>query len=381
MKNTDLRVDMVDLYTQYQHIREEVNEAILQVVASTRYINGPEVDRFGTELSSFLDVPHVIPCANGTDALMAALMALELKPGDEVITTPFTFVATAEVIVALGLVPVFADIDPSSFNIDPESVRSCITGKTRCIIPVHLFGQACDMAAIMEIAGEHDLYVIEDNAQALGSYAFDKQGTKMMAGTIGHIGTTSFFPAKNLGCYGDGGAIFTRDSNLALKLKEIVNHGSSQRYYYNRVGMNSRLDTIQAAILSIKLKRLNLYNDSRQKAANAYKELFQNKKGISIPTETTQTGSHVYHQYTLRIPRFRDQIADYLTTQNIACAIYYPLCLHQQTPYKQYARVPLPEAEKVADEVLSLPMHTELTREVQEYVADALLQKLNELNQ
>lgn len=361
---------MVDLKTQYQAIRHEVDAAILQILENTNYINGQPVLAFAKHLSEFLGGSHVIPCANGTDALQIALMALDLEPGDEVITSPFTFIATAEVISLLRLKPVFVDVDPYTFNIDVNKIEAAISNRTRVILPVHLYGQCADMAPIMTLADKHGLTVVEDNAQAIGAEYTFPDGKKAHAGTIGRIGCTSFYPSKNLGAYGDGGAIMTHDGELADRLKMICNHGSSKRYYHDVVGVNSRLDTIQAAILDIKLHRLDDYNAGRRQAAAWYDALLSGIDGLRTPLRA-KNSTHVFHQYTLRIAKDRDALQHYLTAAGIPTMIYYPIPLHLQPAYADlgYQEGDCPVAEQLASEVLSLPMHPELTNEQVEYIA------------
>ena len=367
-------IPMVDLQGQYNSIKSAVDSAIHSVLDSTQFINGPAVGAFARQLADYLHVAHVIPCANGTDALQIALMALDLKPGDEVITASFTFVATAEVIALLQLKPVFVDVDPESFTLDPAQVEAAVTPKTRCIIPVHLFGQGADMEALMQIAARHNLYVVEDNAQAIGADYTFPDGRSQKLGTIGHIGCTSFFPSKNLGCYGDGGAVFTNDSNLAEKINCIANHGSRERYFHDEVGVNSRLDTIQAAILSVKLPLLDQYNQARQEAAARYNEQLKGVAGITTP-KVARYSTHVYHQYTLLLDKRRDEVQQLLQAQQISSAIYYPVPLHLQKAYHYLGYQPgdLPVAESLAARVLSLPIHTELSPLVQEFIVEHLL--------
>ena len=356
---------MVDLKSQYEQIKTEVDERIQGVLSSSTFINGPEVKRFQSELESFLQVKHVIPCGNGTDALQVAMMALGLKPGDEVITTTFTFVATAEVIALLGLVPVLVDCDENTFLISEEAIRNSITSKTKAIIPVHLFGQCANMEAIMEIAAEHNLFVIEDAAQSIGASFHFKDGSSKQSGTIGDFGCTSFFPSKNLGCYGDGGALFTNDDNLAEKARMVVNHGMKVRYYHDEIGVNSRLDSIQAAVLSVKLKKLNNYGNNRRSAAFYYDEAFKDLPEVITPNRV-RNSCHVFHQYTLRIVGLdRNALQKHMMDSGVPAMIYYPVPLHQQKAYKdeRYSDGDFPIAEKLAGEVLSLPMHTELNGE------------------
>jgi len=358
-------IQMVDLVGQYHRIKDEVDRAVLGVVGSAQFINGPEVKAFEQELAAYLGARHTIACANGTDALQIAMMAWGLEPGDEVITPSFTFVATVEVVALLGLRPVFAEVLPGTFNIDPEDVKRKITPRTKAIVPVHLFGQAVDMAAIMGIAKEHGLCVIEDNAQAIGSDHTFPGGTVKKAGTIGDIGTTSFFPSKNLGCYGDGGAIFTNDDAIAKRLRQVCNHGSETRYYHDVVGVNSRLDSIQAAILRIKLRHLDAYAAARQAAAAFYDAAFEGLEHVRVP-ERSAFSTHVFHQYTLRITGgHRDALKAHLERHGIPAMVYYPVPLHLQKAYEGYGirRGDLPVTEQLMDEVLSLPMSTELDNE------------------
>ncbi len=366
---------MVDLKRQYENIQHEVDEAVINVIRSTQYINGPEVKAFQKDLESFLGVKHVIPCANGTDALQVAMMALNLKPGDEVITTSFTFVATVEVIVLLGLTPVLVDVDPDTFNIDPDAFRKAVTPKTRAVVPVHLFGQCAHMEPILDIAEAHGLFVIEDNAQAIGADYIFSDGRRKKAGTLGHIGCTSFFPAKNLGCYGDGGALFTNDDKLAKKLRVIVNHGMEVRYYHDSVGVNSRLDSIQAAVLRIKLRHLNEYADARRKAAAFYDDAFSGHPSLTIPARSSYS-THVFHQYTLKtsgIDRFKLQ--EHLLSKEIPAMVYYPVPMHLQKAYSdpKIGKGDLPVAEDLSDRVISLPMHTELDEEQLQHITRNVL--------
>ncbi|MBL4710178.1 MAG: DegT/DnrJ/EryC1/StrS family aminotransferase [Flavobacteriales bacterium] len=367
-------IQMVDLKSQYEKIKEEVGKRIQGVLDTSAYINGPEVKRFQTELEEYLQVKHVIPCANGTDALQVAMMALGLKPGDEVITTTFTFVATAEVIALLGLVPVLVDCDENSFLIDTEAVKNAITSKTKAIIPVHLFGQCANMEDIMSLAEKNDLFVIEDGAQSIGASFNFKDGHSKQSGTIGHFGCTSFFPSKNLGCYGDGGALFTNDDTLAEKARVVVNHGMKVRYYHDEVGVNSRLDSIQAAVLSIKLTHLNEYNDARIAAANHYDEEFKDLEEVITPTRV-QNSSHVFHQYTLRIIGVdRDALQAHMMGNDVPAMIYYPVPLHMQKAYQddRYQDGDFPIAEQLAKEVMSLPIHSELDKEQLQKITDTL---------
>ena len=370
------KINMVDLNGQYRKIRWQVNREIKKVINSSSFINGPIVKDFQNNLQEYLNVRHVIPCANGTDALQIALMALDLKRGDEIITTNFSFASTIEVILLLGLKPVVIDIDPKSFNINPSLIQDKITKRTKAIIPVHLFGQSCRMEEILEIANKNNLQVIEDNAQALGSTYKFSNSQKQMSGTIGDIATTSFFPSKNLGCYGDGGAIFTNSDNLAYKMRGIVNHGMYERYYHDEIGVNSRLDSIQAAILNVKLKYLDKYNKRRQEAASLYNASFDRIDEIEVPFVESDIDSHVYHQYTLKINNGkRDELADHLQKNKIPFGIYYPLGFHEQKAYKQefISDNDFPETNKVKDQVISLPMHTELTKKQIKFITNTII--------
>ncbi len=365
---------MVDLQSQYLKIKDEINSAISEVLESTAFIKGPQVSVFEQELSKYLGVKYVVACANGTDALMIALMALDLKPGDEVITPSFTFIATVETIAFLGLKPVLADVDSETFNIDCSKLQKLVTSKTKAIVPVHLFGQCANMDEVLEFSKRHNLFVIEDTAQANGSDYFFKNGTKQKAGTIGHIGCTSFFPSKNLGCFGDGGAMFTNDDALNEKLRCIANHGMKKRYYHDMLGVNSRLDSIQAAVLSVKLKYLDSYNLARQNAAKFYdKELKQIDK-LKTPF-CSNCSIHIYHQYTLQVINGkRNDLKEYLEKSDIPCMIYYPVPLHLQKAfgYLGYKKGDFPISELLAGQVLSLPMHTELDIEQLNYITGKL---------
>jgi len=370
------KINMVDLNGQYRKIRWQVNREIKKVINSSSFINGPIVKEFQNNLQKYVDVKHVIPCANGTDALQIALMALELKSGDEVITTNFSFASTIEVILLLGLKPVVVDVDPRTFNIDPSLIQDKVTDKTKAIIPVHLYGQSCRMEEILEIANKNNLQIIEDNAQALGSKYKFANSQKQMSGSIGDIATTSFFPSKNLGCYGDGGAIFTNSDNLAHKMRGIVNHGMYERYYHDEIGVNSRLDSIQAAILNVKLKYLDKYNKRRQEAANHYNAAFENIDQIEVPFIESDIDSHVYHQYTLKIMNGkRDELADHLLKNNIPFGIYYPLGFHEQKAYKQefVSDNDFPVTNKVKNQVISLPMHTELSKKQIKFISNTII--------
>lgn len=369
---SDIR--MVDLEGQYQHIKQEVDEAVLKVIASTAFINGPEVQSFAKELEDYLGVKHVIPCANGTDALQIAMMALDLKPGDEIITSNFTFIATVEVIALLGLTPVIVDVDPATFNIDPDAVRKAITPKTKAIVPVHLFGQCADMESLLAIAEEHGLYLLEDTAQAISSDYRFSDGRSVKAGTMGHFGATSFFPSKNLGCYGDGGALYTNDDALADKARQVANHGMKVRYYHDCVGVNSRLDSIQAAILRIKLRHLDAYCDARRRAADFYDAAFAGLEGIATPFRAPYT-THTFHQYTLKLDGIdRAGMQKHLADKGIPAMVYYPVPLHLQEAFKHlaYKKGDFPVTERLCEQVMSLPMHTELTDEQLRHICDAV---------
>jgi dTDP-4-amino-4,6-dideoxygalactose transaminase len=373
------KIQMVDLKGQYDKIKETVNNSIQEVLDTNTYINGPQVQQFQKNLEEYLDVKHVIPCANGTDALQIAMMGLDLKPGDEVITADFTFAATVEVIALLQLTPVLVDVDFVNMNISIDAIKKAITPKTKAIVPVHLFGRAANMEAIMNIAKEHNLFVIEDNAQAIGANCKFSDGTKKKAGTIGHVGSTSFFPSKNLGCYGDGGAIFTNDDALAHKLRGIVNHGMYVRYHHDVVGVNSRLDSIQAAVLNAKLPFLDQYNVARQNAARKYSAAFQDHKNIIAPSICDICDCHVFHQYTLRIiDANRDGLMQHLLDKGIPCAIYYPIPLHAQKAYldSRYKEEDFIVTNKLVQEVISLPMHTELDDEQIKFITDSVLEYL-----
>lgn len=371
------KIQMVDLKSQYEKIKETVNVSIQEVLDTNTYINGPQVHQFQKSLEEYLDVKHVIPCANGTDALQIAMMGLDLKPGDEVITADFTFAATVEVIALLQLTPVLVDVDLYNMNISIDAIRKAITPKTKAIVPVHLFGRAANMEAIMAIAKEHNLYVIEDNAQAIGANCKFSDGTKKKAGTIGHVASTSFFPSKNLGCYGDGGAIFTNDDALAHKLRGIVNHGMYERYHHDVVGVNSRLDSIQAAVLNAKLPLLDQYGKARQDAARKYSAAFEGHKNIVAPSICDICDCHVFHQYTLRIvDADRDGLMKHLLSKDIPCAIYYPIPLHSQKAYldSRYKEDDFPVTNQLVKEVISLPMHTELDDEQIEFITCSVLE-------
>jgi dTDP-4-amino-4,6-dideoxygalactose transaminase len=375
---------MVDTRTQYHKIKPEVDKAVIDVMESTAFINGKIVQEFSANLSSYLGVKHTIPCANGTDALQIGMMALGLLPGDEVITPSFTYIATTEVIALLKLTPVFVEVNPQTFCIDPLSIEKAITPKTKAIVPVHLYGHAAQMEAIMAIAKKHNLYVIEDNAQAIGcDYTFSG-GTKKKTGTIGHIGTTSFYPSKNLGAFGDGGAIFTNDDELAVNMKMIANHGQSKQYYHDVVGCNSRLDSIQAAILDIKLKHLDEYIAARRKVADFYDKAFANHPKIKTPYRAAYS-NHVFHQYTLileevdRPDSYRDGLKQFLADNNIPSMIYYPVPGHKQKMFEQFntALQLMPVTDWLTGRVISLPIHTEMDEDQLSFISSKLLEYIN----
>jgi len=370
------KIQMVDLQTQYQFIKPQVDAGMQEVLSSTQFINGPAVKTFQTNLEEYLGVKHVIPCANGTDALQIAMMGLGLKPGDEVITADFTFAATVEVIALLGLTPVLVDVLPDTFNIDPDAIENAITSNTKAIVPVHLFGQVADMERIMDIAHRHNLYVIEDNAQGIGANYTGKEGVKIKTGGIGHVGSTSFFPSKNLGCYGDGGAIFTNDDDLAHIIRGVVNHGMYKRYHHDVVGVNSRLDSLQAVVLNEKLKLLDFYNERRKWAAIRYTQLLENHPKIITPVTSGDCDSHVYHQYTLRlIDTDRDAVVAHFQGLDIPCGVYYPIPLHLQKAYTdtRYSEADFSVTNQLIKEVISLPMHSELDEEQIQYICKTLL--------
>ena len=371
-------IQMVDLKRQYHKIKAEVDEAVLNVIESTAFINGKPVQDFANSLSTYLGVKHVIPCANGTDALQIAMMAHDLQPGDEVITPSFTFIATTEVIALLRLTPVFVDVDPKTFCMDPAALEKAITPKTKAIVPVHLYGHAAPLDEIMTIAKKHNLIVIEDNAQGLGGDYYSKKGTKK-TGTIGHIGTTSFFPSKNLGAYGDGGAIFTNDDALGDKMKMVANHGQRKRYYYELVGCNSRLDTVQAAVLNIKLKYLDGYIKARQSVADFYDKAFANNSKLTTPYRAPYC-SHVFHQYTLLLEGAdRDGLNAFLAEQKIPSMIYYPVPGHRQQMFANFetAKVSLPVTDWLTERVISLPIHTEMDNDQLEFITSRVLEYIN----
>ncbi|MCK0130250.1 DegT/DnrJ/EryC1/StrS family aminotransferase [Flavobacteriaceae bacterium F08102] len=375
------KIQMVDLKGQYQQIKSQVDQSIQEVIDQTAFINGPQVKAFQSAFESYLGVKHVIPCANGTDALQIAMMGLKLSPGDEVITVDFTFAATVEVIALLKLTPVLVDVEEDSFNMNIESLKKAITPKTKAIVPVHLFGQCANMEAILAVAKEHDLYVIEDNAQAIGADYIFSDGKKQKAGTIGNVGTTSFFPSKNLGCYGDGGAIMTNDDDLAHTLRGIVNHGMYERYYHDVVGVNSRLDSIQAVVLSAKLPYLDRYCNARRAAAEFYNAAFAGCDQITTPT-TSEFTTHVFHQYTLKLNGVdRNALHQHLLSKDIPCAIYYPVPLHSQKAYRdnRYKEDDFVVTNKLVQNVISLPMHTELEKDQLEYITQTVLNFITKL--
>jgi dTDP-4-amino-4,6-dideoxygalactose transaminase len=381
------KIQMVDLQSQYAHIKETVDPSIQEVIDTASFINGPKVHQFQKHLEDYLNVKHVIPCANGTDALQIAMMGLGLEQGDEVITADFTFAATVEVIALLKLTPVLVDVDPVTFNIDVEAIKKAITPKTKAIVPVHLFGLAADMDEIMAIAKEHNLYVIEDNAQGIGANYTHNDGSKTKTGVIGHVASTSFFPSKNLGCYGDGGAIFTNDDELAHTIRGIVNHGMYQRYHHDVVGVNSRLDSIQAAVLDAKLPYLDRYNDTRRNAARKYTKAFKDHPQITTPSGRTVCNGicdscdcHVFHQYTLKLEGVdRDALVSHLNEKGIPCGVYYPIPLHKQKAYvdERYNESDFEVTNHLVDNVISLPMHTELDDEQIDYITTTLLSFIN----
>ena len=379
MSENNLNIQMVDLKSQYMKIKPQVDQAINDVLSSTQFINGEHVKSFQNELAAYLDVKHVIACANGTDALQISMMALGLKPGDEIITPSFTYIATTEVIGLLGLKPVFVDCNPENFNISVDEVEKAITKKTKAIVPVHLFGQSSDMKSITSLAKKYNLFVIEDNAQAIGSdYLGFNQPQK--TGTIGNIGCTSFFPSKNLGCFGDGGAMMTNDDELAIKLRMIANHGQSKRYYHDIVGCNSRLDNIQAAVLRIKLKELDQYILNRQKAANYYDQNLKDLDQLTLPFRNLDS-NHVFHQYTLKLDDsiVRDELIQYLAEKNIPAMVYYPVPAHRQ---KMFSKIPnsygnMKVTNWLSSRVFSLPMHTELSTLQQDYIIENISNFLN----
>jgi dTDP-4-amino-4,6-dideoxygalactose transaminase len=376
MEKTAINIQMVDLKGQYQKIKSEVDEAVLEVIQSAAFINGPKVKEFQAALENYLGVKHVIPCANGTDALQIALMALDLQPGDEVIVPAFTYVATAEVIALLRLKPVMVDVDPHTFNLTAEIFEKAITPNTKAVVPVHLFGQSADMESIMEVARKHNIYVVEDNAQAIGADYTYKNGSSQKAGTIGDIGCTSYYPSKNLGAYGDGGSIFTNNDELAAKIRMIANHGQNKRYYHAMVGCNSRLDSIQAAVLNIKLKHLDEYATARQKAAAYYDQAFAQVAMLDTPARQ-HNSTHVFHQYTLVVKNGkRDELQEYLKSKDIPSMIYYPVPLYEQEAFKNTTDKPvefLPVTDELCKSVISLPIHTELDETTLAYITKSVI--------
>ena len=368
---------MVDLKTQYEFIKDEVDSSVLDIFKNGTFINGPSVKKFQSDLENYLNVKHVIPCANGTDALQIALMSLDLQPGDEIITSDFTFAATVEVIALLRLKPVLVDIEEETFNINCDEIKKAITPKTKAIIPVHLFGQVANMDRVMDIAKTNNLFVIEDNAQGIGSTYFSSNNTKQKSGTIGDIGTTSFFPSKNLGCYGDGGAIFTNSDDLAHTIRGIVNHGMYVRYHHDVVGVNSRLDSVQAAILSVKLPLLDFYNERRKEASLLYSNELNQNKNLLTPIVKNDCQSHVFHQYTLRVlSGNRDELSKFLNDNNIPHGIYYPIPLHKQKAYTDinYNEENFKISNMMSEQVISLPMHSELDNDQIKFICN----KVNE---
>ena len=380
MQKVAKKIQMVDLLGQYEKIQEEIDKAVLAVIRSSAFINGPEVKSFKADLENYLNVKHVVPCANGTDALQIAMMALGLKRGDEVITADFTYAATAEVIALLGLTPVLVDVYPDTFDINVEAIEKAITPKTKAIVPVHLFGQCANMEKIMAVAKKNNLFVIEDVAQAIGADYIFSDGKKVKAGTIGDIGCTSFFPSKNLGCYGDGGAMYTNNDELAAKMQMISNHGQRVQYYHDVIGVNSRLDSIQAAILRVKLPHLNEYAAGRNKAADYYDQLLGNHPKIKIPARV-KNSTHAFHQYTIQlVGADRGKLREYLASKEIPAMIYYPVPLHLQKAYldPRYKEGDFPVTEKLCASVISLPMHTELEETTQKYICDCVFEFLNQ---
>ncbi len=371
-----MNIPMVDLKSQYKKIETEVDNKIQNVIKNTSFINGEDVKELRKEIENYLNAKHVITCGNGTDALQIAMMALGLQPGDEVISSDFTFIATVETIALLKLTPIMVDVDPETYIISPEAIENAITSKTKAIIPVHLFGQCADMDRIMEIADKHNLYVIEDTAQAIGSDFSSEKGWTKKAGTIGHIGCTSFFPSKNLGCYGDGGALFTNDDNIAKKIESIVNHGMKVRYYHDRIGVNSRLDTIQAAVLRVKLPHLDEYNAARRAAADYYDRAFCECEKIVTPKRFKKS-THTFHQYTLILKDVdREGLQAHLKSKGVASAVYYPVALHNQKAFQgyDYNENDYPVTDELCKTVLSLPMNTELSQNILKYITDSVLE-------
>jgi UDP-2-acetamido-2-deoxy-ribo-hexuluronate aminotransferase len=372
MKN----IQMVDLKNQYLKIKREIDDAINNCVESSQFINGPAVGEFQNSLQSYLNVKHVIPCANGTDSLQIAMMALDLKPGDEVICPAFTYVATAEVIGLLGLIPVMVDVDPNTFNVTAEIIEQAITIKTKAIVPVHLYGQSCDMEPIINLAKKHKLFIIEDNAQAIGSEYIFSDGTRAKTGTMGDIGSISFFPSKNLGCFGDGGALTTNNDELASKMRMIANHGQEVKYFHKVLGCNSRLDTIQAAVLNVKIKKLNDYIRSRNEMANYYDNNLSNNSKIQIPVRQ-KNSTHVFHQYTLKIKDgARNNLQKFLDSNKIPSMIYYPFPLYKQPAFKNYVKqdFQISNVENLCNEVISIPIHTEINLDHMRFICDKINQ-------
>ena len=370
-----MNIQMVDLKGQYKKIQEEVDQAVLEVIRSAAFINGPTVKSFQANLEQYLGAKHVIPCANGTDALQIAFMALGLKPGDEVIVPAFTYVATAEVIALLRLKPIMVDVDPDTFNITADIIEAAVTPNTKAVVPVNLFGQSCDMEPIMEVAKQHNLYVVEDNAQAIGADYTFSDGHSQKTGTIGHIGCTSFYPSKNLGAYGDGGAIYTNDNDLASMIRMMANHGQNKRYYHAHVGVNSRLDSIQAAILDIKLRHLDAYAETRRAAAAHYDQAFANMEQLVVPVRQ-HNSTHVFHQYTLKVKDGRrDELQAYLKEKGLPSMIYYPVPLYEQKAYKGLSDRQvdsLPVTDQLCKDVISLAMHSELNQEQLEHITETV---------
>ena len=373
MDKAALNIQMVDLKSQYLKLKEEIDKAVLEVMDSCAYINGPAVRTFQAHMEEYNDAKHVIPVANGTDALQIALMALDLQPGDEVIVPAFTYVSTAEVIALLRLKPIMVDVDPDTFNITAEIIEAAITPRTKAVVPVHLFGQSCDMESIMAVAKKYDLYVVEDNAQAIGADYTFADGHRQKTGTIGHIGCTSFYPSKNLGAYGDGGAITTNHDDWAAKLRMVANHGQTRRYYHDAIGVNSRLDSIQAAILNIKLRELDNYAAARNRAADYYDKALADVADLVTPKRQPNS-THVFHQYTLKVLNGRrDDLKNYLSDRGIPSMIYYPVPLYEQEAFKSFTDVThLPVTDTLCKQVISLPMHTELSEDVLEYIAHSV---------
>jgi dTDP-4-amino-4,6-dideoxygalactose transaminase len=373
------KISMVDLKAQYDKIKPEIDNAISEVINATAFINGPAVKEFQSALEHYLGVKHVIPCANGTDALQVSMMARGLKPDDEVIAPSFTFIATAEAVALLGLTPVLVDVDPGTFNISPDAIVRAITPRTKAIVPVHLFGQTADMDAIMQIAKQHNLFVIEDACQSIGADYMNAEGEWKKSGTIGNVGCTSFFPSKNLGCYGDGGAIFTNDDALADKIRSIVNHGMTVRYYHDDIGVNSRLDSIQAAVLNVKLKHLDEYARARQNVAAAYGKAFGKRKELTVPEQFTRS-THVFHQYTLQLKGVdRNKLQEFLASRDVPAMVYYPVPIHLQKAYldPRYNAGDFPITEQLCQTVISLPVHTEMDQEQLDHITSSVLEFLD----